>query len=205
MLRRIPSIKTKLRLNDLAEVEHLSRCSPVGIADAPADFAGGRGGFDEVASTLAKNIWSMCDDGCSMYRPLAICGPWGSGKTSFAIRVLKEMDTYEETLFFDPWMVGDRIGLAKQFFADLSRATECCPGVSLSEYAHLFVQAISQELGAAGKFGAGILGSAAQGMEATLSGNKNNAWASLSREKERICKALEKCGRRQVVVIDNLD
>ena len=58
---------------------------------------------------------------------ISVEGPWGSGKTSILSmmeQLIRHKNEAEEPIFvhFNPWIVGDRSALLRQFFASVSTA-----------------------------------------------------------------------------------
>lgn len=117
------------------------------------DFADGTS-VDDKAESLAQYLFDLLsyypygEDGRKEpHHPyggvLALCGAWGSGKTTFLNHVVNKLDTLllsvnnpgnvgpfvgclgqdqcenEQILFFNPWMFGSRQTLIEQFFKEL--------------------------------------------------------------------------------------
>lgn len=210
MFGGIPNLKAELSQRSPI-AEHAAKSDPIGIFDQAADFAYETGGFDEVASKVADRIEAQCKDGNDMYRPVAICGEWGSGKTSFIHRVLYQMGENERAMFFDPWMSGGRESIVSQFFAQLTESLGEHSKVDLSNYARAFVMAVSR--GAIGLVNAsecvddGLLDATLRGFSEFVRMRKtaDDFAVTFEEEKARISEEMRCIGKRQIVVVDNID
>ena len=117
----------------------LHRGRPLSAEEERTGFSQGPS-YDELAVNLADFIESECKkQSCGAGGVLALCGEWGSGKTSFIIRSIYELTrrpgwkepgvfatkncsiqcTNERILYFDPWMFTSREELVLQLFKGL--------------------------------------------------------------------------------------
>ena len=117
----------------------LHRGRPLSANDERTGFSEGIV-YDDLAVHLADFIESECQkQSCGAGGVLALCGEWGSGKTSFIIKSVYELTrrpgwkepgvfatkncsvqcTNNRILYFDPWMFSSREELILQFFKSL--------------------------------------------------------------------------------------
>lgn len=117
----------------------LHRGRPLSAKDERRGFSEGID-YDGLAVHLADFIESECKkQSCGAGGVLALCGEWGSGKTSFIIKSVYELTrrpgwkepgvfatkncsvqcTNNRILYFDPWMFSSREELILQFFKSL--------------------------------------------------------------------------------------
>ena len=117
----------------------LHRGRPLSAKDERRGFSKGID-YDGLAVHLADFIESECKkQSCGAGGVLALCGEWGSGKTSFIIKSVYELTrrpgwkepgvfatkncsvqcTNNRILYFDPWMFSSREELILQFFKSL--------------------------------------------------------------------------------------
>lgn len=117
----------------------LHRGRPLSAKDERRGFSEGID-YENLAVHLADFIESECKkQSCGAGGVLALCGEWGSGKTSFIIKSVYELTrrpgwkepgvfatkncsvqcTNNRILYFDPWMFSSREELILQFFKSL--------------------------------------------------------------------------------------
>lgn len=117
----------------------LHRGRPLSANDKRTGFSEGID-YENLAVHLADFIESECrKQSCGAGGVLALCGEWGSGKTSFIIKSVYELTrrpgwkepgvfatkncsvqcTNNRILYFDPWMFSSREELILQFFKSL--------------------------------------------------------------------------------------
>ncbi|AIE87597.1 KAP family P-loop NTPase fold protein [Fimbriimonas ginsengisoli] len=68
------------------------------------------------ASSLVRTLLADNPNGATV---VAVMGGWGTGKSSVAAMVAEELDNQATVVRFEPWMVGSREGLAREFFATI--------------------------------------------------------------------------------------
>ncbi len=89
-------------------------------ADAPlADSSGDRLHRLPLAKQLALDISEPPEDGGLV---VALCGPWGSGKTSVANMALSQLKDDVVVVRFNPWVFSDAEDLVDRFFAEIAQA-----------------------------------------------------------------------------------
>jgi hypothetical protein len=94
---------------------------PLNESSALEDDKFGRGGFAKAAVLALNNVTATSGF------TLTIEGAWGSGKTSMLSMIqawLKKQSPAPIIVHFNPWLIGDREALLRQFFSKLSAAVE---------------------------------------------------------------------------------
>lgn len=185
--------------------EHAPKGFPLGLRDSAEPFATGIE-FDELASRLARKLEREGRGNRGYYQPVAICGSWGSGKTSFLYRLANKLDA-EATVFFDTWMFDSRQGLVEQFFVELAELFPNEIALQIWDYADLLLnllkadalKVVSPRASAAGK-AMGVIGDKLRG------GGVYDRLRALRVQKDRVVEALSRqdYGMR-VIIIDDVD
>ncbi|KCZ53067.1 hypothetical protein HY3_00420 [Hyphomonas pacifica] len=78
----------------------------------------------------------LCDKSLKDGFVLGIEGPWGSGKSSLLKKTIKKLSTLEEPpaiVEFNPWLVGDKLELIREYFIALSEALESQPDAAIGK------------------------------------------------------------------------
>lgn len=81
-------------------------------------------GLEPLADRLAE---VLCDKSLKDGFVLGVEGPWGSGKSSLLKKTIKKLETLKEPptiVEFNPWLVGDKLELIKEYFIALNEALE---------------------------------------------------------------------------------
>lgn len=184
---------------------------PLGIEDDAEGFIDGRT-FDEVADRFADNLLGICSMGSHKYRSIAICGHWGSGKTSFVHRVVERFDRHGRVVFFDPWMFSSEKSLIDQFFRQLSSALGSEDRPLMGDYARAVIDLVGSGVFdyAIGKdyrgIGSGIANAIKSVSQVSSAGSSNSLEGeALVKTKARIEQKLDEIDEPIIVVIDNVD
>lgn len=159
------------------------------------EFEDGRK-VEEVARSLGGSLYDLCKRRDGTYSPLAVCGDWGSGKTTFVSLVLEEAGAEKDFLYFDPWYFGDEAGLVKQFLIELGESVNAEAEGAFLAYADSLARIAENSASERVSF----LGVAIR--ELTSGGSGQD---SLSKQKAKLDIALQGMGKCKVVVIDNID
>ena len=209
-LPRLPLSSTKSTPRTPIE-EHASADKALGSKDPAEGFRSGQG-FDAAAKELAARLDEFCTRGTNEYRPIAICGRWGSGKTSFAHKVVSQYSGRAQKVFFDPWMFSSQQSLFEQFFRELTVALGD-DGTAMRNYGQAFLDVI----------GSGVFDFIEGGKYRGLGGGLASVIKSLGRldrnrlpdvqgelqdlvaAKRAIEQQLVKIDYKLIVVVDNID
>lgn len=187
---------------------HAAKTDALGYRDKAAPFTDCRD-FDSVAKAFREELLSLCETDERRYRPIAICGRWGSGKTSFINRVLGKSDF--DYGFFEPWMFSGTNGLLEQFFNELEDVADEETALLIDGYGRLFASIVGSGLGE--PLNSGGLREITDAMTQFLDPSRKmtslgfDSVRKLRDLKARIEEGLETtCGNRpKIVVIDNID
>lgn len=189
--------------------QRISADKPLVARDALQNDKLNRRGFAEAAVAALERV----SDEAGFV--ISIEGPWGSGKTSVLAmmeQLIRQKDQKSRPIFvhFNPWLVGDRSALLRQFFMSISKELNLKDNAedaekaakALRNYAKVFdfigyipgaepfAGPVRKVIAAAGE----AVGGAAEEKKRDLEGKKL-----------RLEKALVKFGRKIYVFIDDID
>jgi len=168
-----------------------------------------RRGFAEEIAQLLRNV------GPNASFALSIEGPWGSGKTQVlhmieALLRDEPQSTRPVLVHFNPWLVGDKDALLRQFFTQMAAALELTKHVSnaksaakqLISYSKVF-DLVKWVPGAEpwASIMKGVLEATGTGVQAAAEQKS----PGLEEQKTGVERALRKFGRRIIVFIDDVD
>ncbi|SDF39733.1 P-loop NTPase fold protein [Dyella sp. 333MFSha] len=145
---------------------------------------------------------------------VSVEGPWGSGKTS-AMAIIEEQLRIEARrspvfVHFNPWLVGDRDALLRQFLGRIAEAVELTDSAEaatkvakqLTSYAKLFD--VVKWIPGAEPMASIVKGVLSGAGHATAAIAKEKS-ANLEKRKEKVEKALRAFPRRIIVFLDDMD
>ena len=170
------------------------------IRDPEADVLG----RTDTAKNFARHVLTLdASEGVAV----GVFGPWGSGKTTFVNLARTEFESKGiPVLDFNPWMFSGAEQLVERFFGELSAEMGESDdlkriGQTLRKYGEVFNTAtsvISKLLGfpQAGEILSKIL-------ETAL--NTADQPASVNSLRKEVTDTLKKCGKRIIVVLDDID
>lgn len=197
MLSSIPGLKRLEPESDFEKLLGEARWREHGGEPLKARAVDRDNDLEGIATSIGRNLFDLCRQGDGpSYSPLAVCGKWGAGKTTFVGRILKAAGIEGSFLYFDPWMVGNQRELAECFISELASSIGSSRGVDIGKHASRLARLAAEGLSASGS----AIGGLASGLVGGLSGN-----SGLSDEKSRICTALAAGNECTVVVVDNID
>lgn len=180
---------------------------PLRAKRALADDQLGRRGYAESAVRALARV------GASSGFVLSVEGPWGSGKTSTLAMMealLGKQDTSPVIVHFNPWLIGDRDALLRQFLGKLAAA------VKLTDHA-ADGKKVARELKAYGKVfdlvklipgaepWASIFKSVIESTGESVDSVASYKTPDLEAKKEKVADALRHFSRSIVVFIDDVD
>jgi hypothetical protein len=145
---------------------------------------------------------------------ISIEGPWGSGKTSAMALVEEQLRRHSEPtpiiVHFNPWLVGDRDALLRQFLTRIAEAVRLSDGAEsaekvakqLTSYAKVFD--VVKWIPGAEPFASIVKGVMSSAGHATASIAKEKS-ANLEARKAKVEKALQRFASPIMVFLDDLD
>lgn len=181
---------------------------PLDASDASAQDQLDRLPFAQAVA----DVLALVDQGHGL--TVSIEGPWGSGKTS-AMAIIEELlrsppERCPVIVHFNPWLVGDRDALLRQFLARIAEAVQLTDSAEaatkvakqLTAYAKVF-DVVKWIPGAEpmASIVKGVLSSAGHATAAVA----KEKHANLEKRKEKVEKALRAFPRRIVVFLDDMD